>query len=63
MFDEKKRYEDLLKAIESLIENKIDSVEFEERCRTMYGTSAYLVYTIDKLCQTFAKQVCTYSIS
>ena len=57
IFDDKKRYEILIKEITNLIEGKIDSIEYEERCRSMFGTSAYLVYTIDKLCQSITKQV------
>lgn len=36
---------------------EMDATDFEDRCRAMFGTSAYYIYTIDKLVQSLAKQV------
>ncbi|KAI8997990.1 hypothetical protein BC832DRAFT_566531 [Gaertneriomyces semiglobifer] len=49
------RYSELLKLVFALLQNEIDSSEYEERARSMFGTSAYLVFTVDKLCQAIAK--------
>lgn len=38
----------------------MDPTDYEDRARNMFGISAYLVFTIDKLLQTLAKQVITY---
>jgi paired amphipathic helix protein Sin3a len=58
-FNEKNRYSDLLKCIRDFIEGKLETSDFEEKCRAMYTTSAYLVYTVDKLAQALTKQMQT----
>ncbi|KAJ3014687.1 Transcriptional regulatory protein sin3 [Thoreauomyces humboldtii] len=51
------RYAELLQACYSFVTGDMESSEFEEKSRTMFGTSAYLIFTVDKLCQTIVKQV------
>lgn len=62
-FNEKDRYSELLSLITDFLDGKIESAEFEEKSRLMYTTSAYLVYTIDKLTQALVKQVFYFSFS
>jgi paired amphipathic helix protein Sin3a len=56
-FTEKDRYTELLKNTISVISNEMDPTDYEDRARNMFGISAYLFFTIDKLLQTLAKQV------
>ncbi|KAJ3385626.1 Transcriptional regulatory protein sin3 [Entophlyctis sp. JEL0112] len=53
----KDRYTDFIRCVHELFESKIDSVEFEDRTRALFGTSAYISYTIDKLVQQIVKQI------
>ncbi|KAJ3180454.1 Transcriptional regulatory protein sin3 [Geranomyces variabilis] len=50
------RYTELLQACASFLSGDTEASEFEEKARTMFGTSAYLVFTVDKLCQAIIKQ-------
>ncbi|KAJ3159591.1 Transcriptional regulatory protein sin3 [Geranomyces michiganensis] len=50
------RYTELLQACASFVSGDTEASEFEEKARTMFGTSAYLVFTVDKLCQAIIKQ-------
>ncbi|TPX57792.1 hypothetical protein PhCBS80983_g03578 [Powellomyces hirtus] len=50
------RYSELLQACHAFVTGDMDASEFEEKARTMFGTSAYLVFTVDKLCQAIIKQ-------
>ncbi len=56
-FNEADRYSDLLHYVYRFIHGKIDSSEFEDKARSMFATSAYLIYTIDKLAQSAVKQM------
>ena len=49
----------LLELIDKLFENEYDSTEFEDRLRQIYGTKAYIMFTVDRLAQNLTKQVCT----
>ena len=53
----KGRYHDLLRAIHGLFHVKLESQEFEDKCRSLFGTSAYLMFTVDKLIQAIIKQI------
>ena len=59
LFSEKDRYTELLKNSILFLSGDMDPLEYEDRARAMYGTSAYLVFTMDKLVQTLAKQIHT----
>ncbi|KAJ3415607.1 Transcriptional regulatory protein sin3 [Chytridiales sp. JEL 0842] len=51
------RYQDLLKAIDKLFKGKMESSDYEDRCRYLFGTSGYLMFTIDRLVQAIVKQI------
>ncbi|KAI9332798.1 hypothetical protein BDR26DRAFT_868930, partial [Obelidium mucronatum] len=53
----KDRYTDFIRAVHDLFDSKIENTEFEDRLRGLFGTSAYLSYTIDKLVQLIVKQI------
>ncbi|KAJ3035457.1 Transcriptional regulatory protein sin3 [Rhizophlyctis rosea] len=53
------RYKDLLSTIEEFLTQEIEPAEFEEKTRDLFGTSAYLVFTIDKHVQNIVKQLQT----
>ncbi|CDZ97936.1 Histone deacetylase complex, SIN3 component [Phaffia rhodozyma] len=52
-------YEHLLDLCEKLFDNEIDQAGFEENMRHMYGTKAYVSFTLDKLIAAIVKQVQT----
>jgi paired amphipathic helix protein Sin3a len=54
---EKDRFSELLKDINSFVNGEIDSYEFEDKTRELFWTSGYLIFTVDKLVQSVAKQV------
>lgn len=51
------RYDQLLHDIKLLLDNSIYPSEFENRVRNLFGISAYITFTIDKLSQALLKQV------
>ncbi|KAJ3130062.1 Transcriptional regulatory protein sin3 [Nowakowskiella sp. JEL0407] len=51
------RYKSLLKILVEFFEGKLDAVEFEDQCRILFSTSAYFVFTMDKLIQAIIKQI------
>jgi paired amphipathic helix protein Sin3a len=53
----KDRYTDLIRAIYDLFDGKTEASEYEDRCRSFFGTNAYLVFTIDKVVQAVIKQI------
>ncbi|KAJ3220080.1 Transcriptional regulatory protein sin3 [Dinochytrium kinnereticum] len=53
----KDRYSGLLRAIHDLFDGKLETQEFEDRCRALFGTSGYLMFTVDKLIQSVVKQI------
>ena len=57
-FNAEDRYGELLKLIPQFLDQKLEANDFEEKCRAMYSTSAYAIYTVDKLVQALVKQVC-----
>lgn len=50
-------YEHLLDLCEKLFDNEIDQLAFEENMRHMYGTKAFVSFTLDKLIAGIVKQV------
>ncbi|KAH8116164.1 hypothetical protein DFH11DRAFT_1832383 [Phellopilus nigrolimitatus] len=50
-------YEYLLESCERLFDNQIDQQTFEEMTRYMFGTKAYIMFTVDKVIGAIIKQV------
>lgn len=50
-------YSHLLSMAERLFENEVDMATFEETLRLMFGTKAYILFTIDKVVAAIVKQV------
>ncbi|KAH8550911.1 hypothetical protein BGW37DRAFT_426755 [Umbelopsis sp. PMI_123] len=50
-------YETLLDLIDKFFEGDVDQQSFEECSRYIFGTKAYLMFTIDKLVHMLAKQI------
>ena len=40
-----------------LISGNMDSTNFEDTCREMFGVHAYIAFTMDKLVQNIVRQV------
>lgn len=56
-------YPALLTLIEQFFAGKHGGSHFEDKVRLMFGTKGYLMFTIDKLIQSLARQVflpCVY---
>ncbi|KAJ3278913.1 Transcriptional regulatory protein sin3 [Blyttiomyces sp. JEL0837] len=53
------RYKDLIFAVYKLFGAKSDPAEYEDKCRALFGTSAYLVFTLDKVVMALIKQIQT----
>ncbi|KAI8615126.1 hypothetical protein BC830DRAFT_1124114 [Chytriomyces sp. MP71] len=53
----KDRYTDFLHAVHELFASNLEAGDFEDRMRNLFGTTAYLSYTIDKLVAAIVKQV------
>lgn len=51
-------YQYMLDACEKLFDAEIDQNSFEEQLRFMFGTKAYLLFTVDKVISALIKQVC-----
>jgi histone deacetylase complex regulatory component SIN3 len=51
-------YQYMLDACEKLFDAEIDQNTFEEQLRFMFGTKAYLLFTVDKVISALIKQVC-----
>lgn len=56
-FTEEDRYTELLKITNSFIQNELDATEYEDKVRAMYWTGGFIIFTVDKLVQSIAKQV------
>ena len=50
-------YQYMLDACEKLFDAEIDQNTFEEQLRFMFGTKAYLLFTLDKVISALIKQV------
>jgi paired amphipathic helix protein Sin3a len=50
-------YDHLLSLCEKLFDNEIDQSAFEEAMRFMFGTRAFISFTLDKLVAAVVKQV------
>ncbi|KAJ3126023.1 Transcriptional regulatory protein sin3 [Nowakowskiella sp. JEL0407] len=53
----RERYKSLLNIIMEFLEGKLEATDFEDKCRKLYSTSAYFVFTMDKLIQAIIKQI------
>ena len=45
-----------------LISGNMDSTNFEDTCREMFGVHAYIAFTMDKLVQNIVRQVGTWTL-
>lgn len=52
-------YDTLLDLIDKFFEGELDQQSFEECSRYIFGTKAYLMFTIDKVVHVLAKQMHT----
>ena len=50
-------YLHLLDLVEKVFDGELEQTTFEENMRFMFGTRAYVVFTLDKLCAAICKQV------
>ncbi|GJJ12511.1 hypothetical protein Clacol_006754 [Clathrus columnatus] len=50
-------YNHLLDLVEKVFDGDLEQSAFEEHMRFMFGTRAYIVFTLDKLCGAICKQV------
>ncbi|KAL3998087.1 Sin3 co-repressor family protein [Acanthocheilonema viteae] len=50
-------YSALINEVKNLLDGLIDSVAFEDNVRKMFGTAAYLTFTMDKIIITIARQL------
>ena len=50
-------YKAFLALTEKVFENDIDPAVYEEQARFWFGTSAFVMYTVDRLFQHLAKQL------
>jgi histone deacetylase complex regulatory component SIN3 len=50
-------YEYSLDLVEKLFDNEMDQATYEENMRHMFGTKAYITFTLDKLIAGIVKQV------
>jgi paired amphipathic helix protein Sin3a len=50
-------YGHLLSMAERLFENEVDVPTFEETLRLMFGTKAYIMFTLDRVVAAIVKQV------
>ena len=50
-------YQNLLSLAEKLFENELDVNTFEETLRFMFGTKAYVLFTLDRVVAAIVKQV------
>lgn len=54
-----KRYGQFLYNVELLLSNAIDQSMFEDKCRSIFGLSSYVLFTIDRIVILLAKQIQT----
>ena len=50
-------YSHLLSSAEKLFDGEIDGNQFEELLRVMFGTKAYIMFTLDRVVAAIVKQV------
>ncbi|KAJ3145353.1 Transcriptional regulatory protein sin3 [Irineochytrium annulatum] len=53
----KDRYQELIRTVNEFFQQKQEAAEFEDRCRSLFGTSGFLMFTIDKVVQAIIKQI------
>ncbi|CAG8581934.1 154_t:CDS:10 [Ambispora leptoticha] len=49
----------LLELIDKFFDAEYDNTEYEDRVRQIYGTKAYIMFTVDKLVSSLVKQIST----
>ncbi|EDV28962.1 uncharacterized protein TRIADDRAFT_52359 [Trichoplax adhaerens] len=55
--DMEEYYPHYLDMVRNLLDGNLDSSAFEDQCREMFGTHAYLSFTVDKLIQSLVRQL------
>ena len=50
-------YQHFLTAVYGILDGQLDASRFESECADLMGTSAFTLYTFDKLAQSAAKQL------
>eukprot|EP00189_Rhodosorus_marinus_P007299 CAMPEP_0184752766 /NCGR_PEP_ID=MMETSP0315-20130426/43753_1 /TAXON_ID=101924 /ORGANISM="Rhodosorus marinus, Strain UTEX LB 2760" /LENGTH=2242 /DNA_ID=CAMNT_0027232119 /DNA_START=421 /DNA_END=7149 /DNA_ORIENTATION=+ len=55
--DPKYLFREYILSLTGLLNNSIDAVRYDDRCRGILGTSSYLLFTMDKHVKKLAKQV------
>uniref|UniRef100_A0A0N5AGI1 HDAC_interact domain-containing protein n=1 Tax=Syphacia muris TaxID=451379 RepID=A0A0N5AGI1_9BILA len=50
-------YKDLICAIKNLLDGQVESAAFEDLIRSMFGTDAYITFTMDKIITTLGRQL------
>jgi paired amphipathic helix protein Sin3a len=56
-------YDHMLELCEKMFDNELDPAQFEEYLRYMWGTKAFPLFTVDKLCYALIKHVRLYLFS
>jgi len=44
--------------VKQVLDGNLESTQYEDNLREMYGIKAYISFTLDKLVQSIVKQVC-----
>lgn len=50
-------YKDLICAIKNLLDGQVETSAFEDTVRSMFGTDAYITFTMDKIITTLGRQL------
>jgi len=53
----------LLDLVEKVFDCELEQNTFEENIRFMFGTRAFVVFTLDKLCAAICKQVISFLLN
>jgi hypothetical protein len=53
----KRRYTDFLAALHSVLAGSMDTSAYEDECRSLLGSGAYCVFTLDRIAQHAARQL------
>lgn len=51
-------YPYFLEMVKSLLDGNLESTQYEDQLREMYGIHAYIAFTMEKLVQNLVRQVC-----
>jgi paired amphipathic helix protein Sin3a len=56
--DMNESYGYLMESVRGILDGSIELSTFEEQLREVFGSHAYVAYTLDKLVQNVGRQVC-----